>query len=423
MKGEGELLAHRLTRIADAATDLIGISDRAGQILYMNPAGRELLGVTPDEELTQDSMEQFYSAETHQQIRAVAIPHALAHGSWEGDTTLVASDGSAVPVSQALLVHRDANGAVEFMSTIARDLRERKAAEEELQAALEKLQDAQQQILQSEKLAAIGQLAAGVAHEINNPMAFIQSNLRTLESYTGTLERLLTAYDQLEEALSPEHPAAQALHGLRTEEDIDYIRADLGNLISESLDGAARVRQIVLDLRDFFRLDSSEWTEADLHQCLETTLNMLSNELKYRCELVRDYGNLPPVECLPSQLNQVFLNLVLNAAQAIKETGTVTVSTGYRPEEETVWVEIRDTGVGIRPSDLNRIFNPFFTTKPEGQGTGLGLPLAFRIVQAHGGTLEATSELGEGSCFRMTLPRTQNGREEPSPTTQGSSDP
>ena len=267
------------------------------------------------------------------------------------------------------------------------------------------LSEAQNQLLQSEKLASIGQLAAGVAHEINNPIGYVQSNLSSLENYLQDLLAMLSAYESAEAEISLASPALEArLRQRKDTLDIDFIKSDLPNLMNESREGIQRVKKIVQDLKDFSRVDSTmDWAPTDLHQCLESTLNIVFNEIKYKADVVKEYGALPEVECLPSQINQVFMNLLVNAAHAIDgPRGTITVRTGV--EEEQAWIEIADTGKGITPENLKRIFEPFFTTKAVGKGTGLGLSLSYGIVQKHHGHIIVSSEVGRGTTFRVTLP-------------------
>ncbi len=255
-------------------------------------------------------------------------------------------------------------------------------------------------LLQSDKMASIGKLAAGVAHEINNPVGFVKSNLGSLHRYIEGLLRLLAIYEKHDGIIPPS--AHEELQTLKSEIDFDYLKTDLGKLLEESKDGLHRVQQIVGDLKDFSRAGDTQWEHADLHRCLESTLNIVSNEIKYKAELVRNYGSLPPVECIPSQLNQVFMNLLVNAADAIAEQGKITVSSGCDAVE--VWVDISDTGSGISAAELKRIFDPFYTTKPIGKGTGLGLSVSYDIVHKHGGRIEVESALGKGTTFRIHLP-------------------
>lgn len=261
----------------------------------------------------------------------------------------------------------------------------------------------QDQLVQSEKLASIGQLAAGVAHEINNPIGFIFSNLGTLDRYLGDLFKVLAAYEACEPKVG-DAQARQSLALLRREVELDYLKEDVPTLMAETRDGIERVRKIVQDLKDFSHVDANrDWEWTDLHKGIDSTLNIVNNEIKYKAEVVRQYGELPLVRCLASELNQVFMNLLVNAAHAItRERGTITVRTASG--DGKVWVEIEDDGSGITPENLQRIFDPFFTTKPVGKGTGLGLSLAYGIVKKHGGLIEVTSELGRGTRFRVTLP-------------------
>jgi two-component system NtrC family sensor kinase len=269
------------------------------------------------------------------------------------------------------------------------------------QDLIKKLEEAQNQLLQSEKMASIGQLAAGVAHEINNPVGFVNSNLGTLQNYTHKMLRLLAAYEQTEESLSDD--VLQEIRRLKAEIDVEFLREDIGSLLSESLDGLQRVKQIVRDLKDFSHVDKAAREWANLETGLDSTLNVVWNELKYKAKVVKEYGDTPKIECMPSQLNQVFMNLLINAAHAIEEHGQINIRTGH--DETNVWLEVEDTGKGIAPENIGRIFEPFFTTKPIGKGTGLGLSLSYGIVNKHGGRIEVTSEVGKGSMFRVLLPR------------------
>ena len=291
---------------------------------------------------------------------------------------------------------------------VAHDITRRKTQEQELLAALDyqrqlnqKLEEAHNQLLQSEKLASIGQLAAGVAHEINNPIGYVYSNLNSLKTYVRQFLDLLDAYGAAETG-EGEKGLARA-RSLRAAMDLNFLREDVAALLSESSQGIERVVKIIKDLKDFSHVDRDEhWAMEDLHKGLESTLNVVWNEIKYKCEVRREYGDLPPVECLIFQLNQVFMNLLVNAAHAIREKGVITLRTGA--EGDQVWVEVQDNGVGIPPANLTRIFDPFFTTKPVGKGTGLGLSVSYSIVKKHHGSLTVESREGEGATFRITLP-------------------
>ncbi|HXE41035.1 MAG TPA: ATP-binding protein, partial [Azonexus sp.] len=242
---------------------------------------------------------------------------------------------------------------------------------------------------------------AGVAHEINNPIGFVSSNLGTLQDYVDELLKLQESYEKLE-GNPNDHELLEAVRQQRETADLDYLRQDIPALMRETADGVQRVRQIVKDLKDFSHVDEAEWQEADLHACLDSTLNVVWNELKYKAKVVKEYGDLPLVSCIPSQLNQVFMNLMVNAAQAIPVQGTITIRTGRADGQ--VWVEVADTGQGIAPEHLKRIFDPFFTTKPIGKGTGLGLSVSYGIVKKHGGQIDVSSEPERGTRFRVWMP-------------------
>ena len=258
----------------------------------------------------------------------------------------------------------------------------------------DRLEQANRQLLQSEKLAAIGQLAAGVAHEINNPVGYVYSNLQSLENYLTDLFRLTDAVDSAE--------SLDSLRAIKQNIDYDFVRNDLKDLLAESREGIERVKTIISAMKDFSHIEEEEFKPADLHRGIETTLNVVNNELKYKADVVRDFGDLPEVECIISQINQVVMNLLVNAAHAIEESGIITISTGV--DGDWVWVAISDTGCGIPPQNLNRIFEPFFTTKPVGSGTGLGLSLSYSTVSKHGGRIDVDSRIGVGTTFTVRLP-------------------
>lgn len=278
-------------------------------------------------------------------------------------------------------------------------------ANAELRSINRKLEEAHHQLLQSEKMASIGQLAAGVAHEINNPIGFVNSNLGTLDSYVKSLVRMLEVYEQHEPALMTNEQIAEEIKTTKRDLDLEFLKEDVVQLLSESKEGLSRVTKIVQDLKEFSHVGETQWQHVDLHGGLDSTLNIVNNELKYKAQVIKEYGELPPVECLPSEINQVFMNMLVNAGHAIENKGTITVRTGQ--EGGNVWVEIADTGSGIPPVHLNRIFDPFFTTKSVGKGTGLGLSLSYGIINKHHGRIEVSSEVGRGTTFRITLPIAQ----------------
>lgn len=274
--------------------------------------------------------------------------------------------------------------------------------ESEVSKRLKENQQVQLQLLQSEKMAAIGQLAAGITHEINNPVGYVTSNLATLDNYLQNIFEVLDAHEKLEAAGVQNKAAWSEIHTLKRQKNFAFLRSDIAELIAESRQGLARVAKIVSDLKNFARAESSDWLMADLHKEIDATLNIVWNELKYHCTLHKEYGAIPAVYCIPSQINQVILNLLVNAAQAIPEKGEITIRTGLAGDE--VFIAIADTGTGIPPENLPRLFEPFFTTKPVGKGTGLGLSISYGIVQKHGGHIEVESTEGMGTTFTVWLP-------------------
>ncbi|MGE5490417.1 MAG: ATP-binding protein [Actinomycetota bacterium] len=436
----------RFRSMADSAPVLIWMSERDGGRSYFNQAWLAFTGRSLAQELRHGWLESMAAEDRNAWENAVASavsgsrPYSLEyrlrrhdgcyrwiaeHGSprLSAEGNVVGFIGSCLDISDmkaaadALRRSRDElenlvaerTAALTASNTaLHSEVEQRRQAEEsllssyaELKHMNERLAEAQSQLLQSEKMASIGQLAAGVAHEINNPIGFVNSNLVTLRGYVDDLLSLVDAYRKLED--DPGNPEAVTVaRSQRESVDLEYLREDIPSLMRETLEGIQRVRQIVKDLKDFSHVDKAEWQEADLHAGLDSTLNVVWNELKYKAQVVKEYGDLPLVSCIPSQLNQVFMNLLVNAAHAIPERGTITIRTGG--EGEWVWVEIADTGKGISPEVLNRIFEPFFTTKPVGVGTGLGLSVSYGIIKKHGGRIDVQSEVGQGTAFRVWLP-------------------
>lgn len=445
MDNQAYPLPSSLFPLANALSNGIALH-RDGQVLFANKAFSQLTGYAPDDLAKLDFWALFppeVQAEARQRERlgpddepvparyealvqtrqgeARWVELSLSQQAVQGIATtlcILVDITDRKRAEEALRrVHTDLEAQVEnrtaelqqAKASLEDDIARREGAELELlkrYAELTELNcllhETQQQLVQSEKLASIGQLAAGVAHEINNPIGYVSSNIRSLQDYITRLFQVLDVYQATEAAL-PDAARAR-IDKIKHEADFDYLRDDIHELIRESAEGTERVRKIVQDLRDFSRSDTAQqWQAADLHMGLDSTLNIASNEIKYRADVVREYGAIPLVECLPSQLNQVFMNLVVNAAQAIEGSGEITVTTG-RVGDDSVQVSIADTGKGISPEGLRRLFEPFYTTKPVGEGTGLGLTLSREIVQRHRGQIEVNSELGKGTVFTLTLP-------------------
>ncbi len=277
-----------------------------------------------------------------------------------------------------------------------------------LQESSRQLAEKQAQLVHSEKMATIGQISAGVAHELNNPIGFVMSNLGTLAEYAGTIKHALGACQAV---LAADADASGALPADAAAQlsaldpgDLDFVIEDLDDLIDESLEGCVRVRDIVQNLKGFARADETAPRPVDLNGCVTSTLKIVWNELKYTCEVATEFGDLPPVTCLPGPINQVIMNLLLNAGQAIAQQGTITVRTGHDPRAASAWIAVADDGGGIAPDRLTRIFDPFYTTKEPGKGTGLGLYICHTIIEEHGGRIDVASTEGEGTTFTVTLP-------------------
>ncbi len=273
--------------------------------------------------------------------------------------------------------------------------------EQALEAQNRALREAQAALVQTEKLASLGRLAAGVAHEINNPLAYVTNNLAVLRRDTAAALGVLARYRQARPGLGP--GAAAELARLEEDADLAYFEQHFARTSDKTLEGLQRVRDIVRNLRDFAHLDEAELKEADLNAAVESAAEIVGHAVREKdLRFVADLRPLPPVLCQPGKLNQVFLNLLENAVQACAPGGAVFVRT--RPEEAGVVVEVEDDGCGIAPEHRPRLFEPFFTTKPVGQGTGLGLAVSFGIVRDHGGAIEVDSAPGRGSTFRVRLP-------------------
>jgi two-component system NtrC family sensor kinase len=274
---------------------------------------------------------------------------------------------------------------------------------------MQDLQATQSRLLQSEKMASIGQLAAGVAHEINNPVGFVKSNLHAIDGYCSDLMRLLSTYETLADYLATSKSDDETLRqclsqseAIKDEIDLSYIIEDFKNVVAESDEGLMRVAKIVADLKNFAHAEADETEWVDLNAGIESTLNIVWNELKYKAEVTRHLGALPLVRCYPQRINQVIMNILLNAGQAIEDKGRISIKTSAANGHVTIAVS--DDGQGIQPEHLNKIFDPFFTTKQVGKGTGLGLNVVYNIVKSHKGSIDVDSRLGQGTTFTIRFP-------------------
>jgi signal transduction histidine kinase len=266
------------------------------------------------------------------------------------------------------------------------------------------LYETRQQLVHAEKMASLGQLAAGVAHEINTPVGFVTSNLHSLKQYTEEYRQFnLQVCDFLTSEPSPARDLSkQALLEFVQSEEIEFINEDTHDLLAESIEGLEQVKNIVKDLKQFSRVDSDDKQWFDINDCITTTLHMVSNELKYHCNIQQHLGELPEILINVGKISQVLTNLLINAGQAINEDGQITITTEQKGSN--VVVSIADNGSGINPAYLSKLFDPFFTTKEEGVGTGLGLSISYGIIKSHDGNITVTSEVNKGTCFKIVLP-------------------
>ena len=400
VRKQAEEEMHKMTLVLEQTADLITITDRNGRIEYVNRAFERITGYQQEEIVGEPSSVLSSGQQSPDFYRR--LWETLEQGeTFHGLFVNRKKNGELFDEEKTITPVRNTEGEIIHYVSTGKDV----TAKRQMEA----------QIQQSEKLASIGQLAAGVAHEINNPVGYINSNIGSLKHYLDDLFELLTAYEEAEAAIA-DPSLREQIHALRQRLDIDFLKNDIQSLVDESQEGVKRVKTIVQDLKDFSRADSTEYDWADLHQGLNSTLNIVHNELKYKAEIIKEFGELPLVECVASQINQVFMNLLVNAAHAIEEHGTITIRTGTEGDER-VWMEVEDSGKGIPQENLNHIFDPFFTTKPVGKGTGLGLSLSYGIVQKHGGTIEVESEVGKGTRFRVVLPIRQATHGEEAATT------
>ncbi|MCJ7577681.1 MAG: PAS domain S-box protein, partial [candidate division Zixibacteria bacterium] len=433
-----------LAGIVDHASESVIATDQNGKIIYANPATEKMYEYTK-EELVGKELEIINAELYRERIQKEIYEAALCGEVWQGELLNRRKDGKVFYTSTFVSKMVDKNGDFLALVWFQRDVTQRKRYQEEmiriekekaetlrilheneaainkslnktrrelleknlelekrtfelekekkrLKEAYVKLNQMQNQLLQSEKLASLGQLAAGVAHELNNPISFVNSNLGTLAEYVKEIKKLLEKYEKMERIMKVENPAfrqaqggersrtteggedkskeklSQEIDELKEQITLDFILGDFDKIISESQDGTQRVKSIVQNLRDFSHMDKGEFKFADINQGIESTLNIVWNELKYKAEVIKEYGDIPQIECLPQQLNQIFMNLLLNAAQAITTHGQIKIKT-YRKDKDII-IEISDTGIGIPKDNIARIFEPFFTTKEVGKGTG-----------------------------------------------------
>ncbi|MBE8989633.1 PAS domain S-box protein [Nostoc sp. LEGE 12450] len=431
----------KFVALIENSSDFIGIASMEGQVLYVNPAGLKMVGLNSLEAAKTKSMNDFHSPEAFAELIQQIFPLMSEHGFWQGEFRhRHFQTGIEIPTDCSIfMVKHPETGEPFCQVAVARDITERKQAKEvllkseaqlrqqaeELKVALREVQYAQTHLIQSEKMSSLGQLVAGVAHEINNPVNFIYGNLSPAKEYTRDLISLLQLYQShYPEPISEIQDFAERI-------ELEFLKSDLPQILNSMNVGADRIREIVLSLRTFSRLDEAEMKAVDIHEGIDSTLMILQSRFKgndqhAKIQIIKEYGKLPLVECYAGQLNQVFMNILSNAIDALEERvesggkadkennqcsiPIITICTQLQ-EPNQVIIRIADNGLGIPENVKKQLFNPFFTTKPIGKGTGMGLAISYQIItERHGGSVECISQPGQGTEFVVKIPLMQNSQ-------------
>lgn len=367
----------------------VGVSlfvfDEKGNLTLSNPKVKEVFGHDPSTNKNY-TIESFFEKSLCESYLAKMV-------DFEFETNCRNVHGEWIPVLASGTILRGENESFQGYVVSAQDLRHFKVL--------------QKRLTQAEKMASLGTIAAGVAHEINNPVSFIQSNLSSIKDYFSGIEDVLKASHKLEmkcsSNVSPElREALEELQTIKEKVELDFIIPDVSQAIGDSLEGTERIKEIVQGLRSFSRNDESVLGFVDLNEIIEATLKLIWNELKYKCEVVKEYAPIPSIRCYPRQISQVLMNLLINASQSIEDRGRITLKT--ESDLNHIMIIVADTGKGMSKDVLGKIFDPFFTTKSVGSGTGLGLSISYGIIKKHGGTIDVESEEGKGTTFKITLP-------------------
>ncbi|MDT8446533.1 MAG: PAS domain S-box protein [bacterium] len=388
---QAEESQRRLRTAIDQVDDMVFITDPQGKLLYQNPAFSLDPQVFPQALFVSGKLAcEEQSEPIYQEICQSLSDFA----DWRGELSRPDPERGFVYYEATISPVRAPEGGLASIVFICADVTQDRLV--------------QAQLVQSQKMEALGTLSGGVAHEINNPIGYVNSNLNSLAEYLTAYHRMLAFYAELEEQVELSPSLRERLEALKEELELPYILQDSPQLLQDTIEGTERVKAIVRNLKEFAHTDQDQMTPTDLNESLRKAVQLAWNELKYKCEVIEAFHPLPLVECYPQQINQVFLNLIINAAQAIETQGKITLTTESSGGE--VRIRVADTGAGIKPEHLPKLFEPFFTTKDVGRGTGLGLSVTYNIVKGHSGKIEVKSQLGQGTEFTLQLPISQADR-------------
>ncbi|MBF0319311.1 MAG: PAS domain S-box protein [Nitrospirae bacterium] len=401
-----------LTKAIETTQVGFTVTDNKGVIIYSNESEAIMHGYTVNELIGSDieilAPKDLRKPLTQDQLKRLK--------RWKRESINMRKDESTFPVQLMSDVVMDDDGQLTAIVTSCEDITERRQMEEkifrhsesleatvkartaELYKTFTELKQSQEQLIQSAKMASLGILTAGVAHEINNPLSFVYGNIGNLEKFVHKLFSLLNKYDTIESSSE----SKLEIESFKQEINFKYITERIDTLIVKTKEGANRIKKIVLDLKNFARLDIADLTDMDVNESLNTTLELLYHEYKNRVVIKREYGEIPKLQCYAAKVNQVFMNLLINSCQAIEGEGEVIIRTSA--DDETVNIAIIDNGKGIPPEIKDKIFDPFFTTKPVGVGTGLGLSISYKIIKEHGGEIIVESRPGKGTTFTVSIP-------------------
>jgi PAS domain S-box-containing protein len=398
-------------QILNLSPNFLLLADLDGHILGVNKFVETALGYSL-QELRRKPLKVIVRVDDLHEM----LPQLMKEGHINNiQTTFTAKSGQTIPVLFSAILVPTGKVAHRGMVCVAQDISELQKSQEELSIAYQELQSAQANLVHAEKMASVGTLAAGLAHEIHLPLASLNVALSQLTDDFSLVPRSFHRYDQMlhkDTNIDPETKESvyEELQQLKDEHNFSFIGDDIYAIINESLEGIYRIENIVVNLKNFSKPDKGQREDVDLNKVIEQALYLVDNQIRYKCVVSKGYTRLPPVCVNVNQIKQVFVNMLLNACNAIESDGRISIQT--HADEKNILIELKDNGHGIAPDDLDKIFDPFYTTNPLGRGTGLGLSIVYGIIENHGGRIDVQSELGQGTCFSIYLPR--NGQVETS---------